>query len=206
MVTSTSKHDITKGKHKHCMLKLNNKKELIMIEENLDNDIINDDVINYWHKGLQLLVNDENVLNPCEWLNNQHMAIAMQMLYFQKLESLKYQQHTYAIIGTIDSYLSKCLQHIFINNNHWPFVHIHATTLDFHCIIYDSNTSKRKNLPNDIVQLLIKLINVKHLLYMHANVMQHLDGLSCGIFKITCATNITFAQNLEQFIYIIPKT
>ncbi len=40
-------------------MKLDNKKNLIMVEENLDNDIINDDVINYWHKDLQLLVNDE---------------------------------------------------------------------------------------------------------------------------------------------------
>ncbi len=109
MVTSTSKHDITKEKHKHCTLKLNNKKNLIMIEENLDNDIINDDVINYWHKDLQLLVNDENVLNPYKWLNDRHMVIAMQMLYVQKLEMLYYQQHTYAIIGTIHRYLSKCL-------------------------------------------------------------------------------------------------
>jgi hypothetical protein len=30
-----------------------------MIEENLDNDISNVDVIDYWHKDLQLLVNDE---------------------------------------------------------------------------------------------------------------------------------------------------
>jgi hypothetical protein len=59
MVTSTSKHDITKEKHKHYSLKLNNKKIKIMIEENLDNDISNDDVIDYWHKDLQLLVNDE---------------------------------------------------------------------------------------------------------------------------------------------------
>ncbi len=147
----------------------------------------------------------KNVLNPCEWLNDQHMAIAMQMLYVQKLGLLEYQQHTYAIIGTIDSYLSKCLQHIFINNNHWPFVHIHATTQDLHCIIYDSNTLKTKELPNDIVKLLIKVINVKHLLYMYAIVMQHLNGLSCQIFKITYATNITFALNLEQSIYIIPK-
>ncbi len=70
-----------------------------MIEENLNNDIINDDVINYWHKDLQLLINDENVLNPCKWLNDQHVAITMQMLYVQKLEMLEYQQHTYAIIG-----------------------------------------------------------------------------------------------------------
>jgi hypothetical protein len=131
------------------------------------------------------------------------MAITMQMLYVQKLELLEYQQHTYPIIGTIHGYLSKCLQHIFINNNHWPFVHIYATTLDLHCIIYDSNTPKTKNLLDDIVQLLIKLLNVEHLLYMYANVMQHLNGLSCGILKITYAIDITFGFNLEQ--YIIPK-
>jgi hypothetical protein len=87
MVTSTSKHDITKEKYKHCTLKLSNEKELIMIEENLNNDIINDDVINYWHEDFQLSVNDENILlNPCKWLNNQHMVAMMQMLYVKKLE------------------------------------------------------------------------------------------------------------------------
>jgi hypothetical protein len=40
MVTSTSKHDITKEKYKHCMLKLDNEKIIIMIEESLNNDII----------------------------------------------------------------------------------------------------------------------------------------------------------------------
>jgi len=53
------------------MLKSNNKKELIMIEEDLDNNIINVDVIEYWHKDFQLTVNDENILlNPCGWLND----------------------------------------------------------------------------------------------------------------------------------------
>jgi hypothetical protein len=75
------------------------------------------------HKDFQLTINDENVfLNPYKWLNDQHMAIAMQMLYVQKLEMLAYRQHTYIIIGTIHRYLSKCLQHIFINNNHWILV------------------------------------------------------------------------------------
>jgi len=121
----------------------------------------------------------------------------------KKLKPLEYQQHTYAIIGTIHRYLSKCLQHIFININHWPFVHIHATTLHLHCIIYNSNTLKTKNLPNDIVQLLIKILNVKHLLYMYANVMQHLDGLSCGILKIAYVTDITFGFNLEHNIFTL---
>jgi hypothetical protein len=47
MVTSISKHDITKEKYNHCTLKFNNEKELIMIEENLKNDIMNDDGIDY---------------------------------------------------------------------------------------------------------------------------------------------------------------
>jgi hypothetical protein len=40
---------------------------------------------------------------------------------------------------------------------------------------------------------------------MHANVMQHINGLSRGIFRIAYATDITFGFNLEQFIYIIPE-
>jgi len=35
MVTLTSKHDITKEKYKHCTLKPDNKKELIMIEKKI---------------------------------------------------------------------------------------------------------------------------------------------------------------------------
>jgi hypothetical protein len=94
-----------------------------MIKENSNNNIINDDVIDYWHKDLQLTINGENVfLNPCKWLNDQHIAIAMQMLYVQKLEMLRYQQHISIIIGTIHRLLSKCLQHTFINNNHWIIV------------------------------------------------------------------------------------
>jgi len=42
-----------------------------MIEKNLDNDIIDNDIIDYWRKDLQLIVNDENVfLNPLGWLND----------------------------------------------------------------------------------------------------------------------------------------
>ncbi len=53
---------------------------------------------------------------------------------------------------------SKGLQHVFINNNHWILVQIHA------------NTPRMKNLPNDTIQLLTKIINVEHLLYTYANV------------------------------------
>jgi hypothetical protein len=65
MVTPTSKHDITKEKYKQCTLKPNNNNnKKIMIEENSHN-IINDDIMDYWHKDLQLMINDGNVLlNP----------------------------------------------------------------------------------------------------------------------------------------------
>jgi hypothetical protein len=42
-----------------------------MIEKDLDNDIIDNDIIDYWHKDFQLIINDENVfLNSLGWLND----------------------------------------------------------------------------------------------------------------------------------------
>jgi hypothetical protein len=53
----------------------------------------------------------------------------MQMLYIQKLLSLRYQQHTYAIIGTIHKYITNSFQYVFINNNNWILIKRHAFTL-----------------------------------------------------------------------------
>jgi hypothetical protein len=64
-------------------------------------------------------------------LSDKHLLTTMQILYVQKLQSSGYQQHTYAIITiNIHRYLTNCLQHAFINNNHWILVQIHASTLD----------------------------------------------------------------------------
>jgi hypothetical protein len=85
-----------------------------------NDDNIDNNVIDYRHQEFQLTKNDENILfDPNGWLNNQHLSTTMQILYVQKLQSLGYQQHTYAIITTsIHRYLTNYLQHAFINNNH----------------------------------------------------------------------------------------
>jgi hypothetical protein len=67
IVTYISKHNITNDKQKHWPLKsYNNKKNhLIMINNDLNDDIIDNNVIDYWHKELQLTKNDENIfLSP----------------------------------------------------------------------------------------------------------------------------------------------
>jgi hypothetical protein len=56
---------------------------------------------------------------------------------------------------------------------------------------------KHKNLPNDTIQLLTKIINIENLLYLYANVMQQSNGSSCELFTITYAINIAFGLNLE---------
>ncbi len=62
---------------------------------------------------------DENILlDPNKWLSDQHLRSAMQILYVEKLQSLGYEQHTYATIGKNGTCVKKCLQHIFINNVH----------------------------------------------------------------------------------------
>jgi hypothetical protein len=75
-----------------------------MIDDSYDNNIDNN-IINYWHEKFQLTKNDENILfNPNGWLNDQHLATAMQILYVQKLQLLGYQQHTHTIIRIIHKY------------------------------------------------------------------------------------------------------
>ncbi len=60
-------------------------KHLIMIGD-LNDDNINNNIINNWHEEFQLTKNDENILlNPNGWLNDQHFTIAIQILYVQKL-------------------------------------------------------------------------------------------------------------------------
>ncbi len=58
------------------------------------------DNIDYQIEDLQSTKVNENILlDSNEWLNDQHLENAMQILYVEKLQLLKYEQHTYAIIG-----------------------------------------------------------------------------------------------------------
>jgi hypothetical protein len=66
-----------------------------MINDSIDTNIDNG-VIDYCHEKFQLTKNDENIIfNPNEWLNDQNLAITMQISYFFKLQLFGYQQHTY---------------------------------------------------------------------------------------------------------------
>ncbi len=159
-----------------------------MISDSND-DNINNNVINYQHEEFQLTKNDENILlNPNGWLNDLHLVDVMQILYVQKLQLLVYQQYTYAIIRTIHRYLTPTYSHKQFN--HQILIKIHTSTLNLHCTIYDSNRSTMKKLPNDTIQLLINIINVKH---SYAIVMQQLDSSFCRLFIIAYATNITLS-------------
>jgi hypothetical protein len=51
-----------------------------------------------------------------------------------------------------------------------------------------------KKKPNNTIQLLTNIINVKYLLY-YENIMQQLDGSSCELFTIIYVVDITFGFN-----------
>jgi len=126
-------------------------------------------------------------------------------LYVQNLQSLGYEQHTYAIIGKKCTRVKKCLQHIFINNYHWILAKIHMSPPNLHCTIYNSHMPMMKKLPSNTIQLLCKLINVNNLLYTYANVMQQINNSSCGVFTIAYAINIAFGFDLENFQYVLTQ-
>jgi len=84
------------------------------------------------------------------------MGASMQMLYINKLQSIKCEQHTYAIIRRFNKIINKAIQHIFINNNHWILLEIHTSTPCSHCRIYHSKQTIITLLPNDTIELLKK--------------------------------------------------
>jgi hypothetical protein len=91
---------------------------IMEISDDLGNAMNNDDVIHYWHKEFQLTKEDENIfLNPNGWLNDQHLELVMQILHKDKLQFLRYKQHIYAIMGTINKIIRKSFQHVFMENN-----------------------------------------------------------------------------------------
>ncbi len=129
----------------------------------------------------------------------------MQILYVEKLQTLGYEQHTYAIIGKKCTRVKKGFQHIFINNDHWILVKVHMSTPNLHYKMYDSHMPIMKKLPSDTIQSLCKLMNVKNLLYTNANVMQQLDNSSCGVFTIAYTTNIAFGFDPEKYQYVLTQ-
>jgi len=46
-------------------------------------------------------------------------------------------------------------------------------------------------------------MNVKHLLYSYANVMQQLDNSSCGFFTIAYASNTTFGHPIKIYLQCV---
>jgi hypothetical protein len=77
------KNNITKNIQNNSPLKSYKEKDkhLIMINDS-DDDNINSNIINYWHEEFQLTKNDENIFFDLNgWLNNQHLAVTMQILY-----------------------------------------------------------------------------------------------------------------------------
>ncbi len=121
----------------------------------------------------------------------------MQILYINKLQSIGYEQHTYAIMGVINKIVQNFCQRIFINNNHQILVKIHTSIPNLHCRIYDSNQPMLRTLPNDIIY-----IYIEQLLYRYANVMQQIDN---GLSTITSATNITFGIELKKSKYVLSQ-
>ncbi len=56
-------------------------KHLIMIND-LDDENLDNNIINYWREEFQLIKNDENInFDQNGWLNDQHLAITMKILY-----------------------------------------------------------------------------------------------------------------------------
>jgi len=71
--------------------------------------------------------------------------------------------------------------------------------------LYESKTPYDKVLCENTTLKISKLLNIDHLDYIHANVMQQIDQSSCGLFVIAYAIDIAFNLNVEKSKYVVFK-
>jgi len=85
--------------------------------------------------------------------------------------------------------------------NHWILASLDPINTHTPCILYDL-----KYVFCEITTLkLSKLLNIDHLNYIYANVMQQPNQSSCGLFVIAYVVDIAFNLNVEISRYVVFK-
>jgi hypothetical protein len=77
-------------------------------------------------------------------------------------------------IMEVKSLKRKCLQYLHINMRHWILTSLDPTNTHTPCILYDSKTPYDKVLCENTKLKISKLLNIDHLNYIYAYVMQQL--------------------------------
>jgi len=108
-------------------------------------------------------------------------------------------------IMEVKSLKKKCLQYLHINMKHWILASLDPTNTHIPYILYESKTPYDKVLCENTTLKISKLLNIDHLDYIHANVMQQIDQSSCGLFVIAYAIDIAFNLNVEKSKYVVFK-
>ncbi len=99
--------------------------------------------------------------------------------------------------------LKKSLKYLHINMNHWILASLEVTNTHTLCILYDSKYDKV--LCENTTLKMSKFLNIDHLNYICANVMQQLDQSSCGLFVIAYVVDIAFNLHIKKSRYVVYK-
>jgi hypothetical protein len=81
---------------------------------------------------------------------------------------------------------------------HWILTSLDLTNTHSPCILYDSKTPYDKVLCENTTLKISKLLNIDHLNYIYANVMQQIDQSSCDLFVLAYTIDIAFSLNVEN--------
>ncbi len=87
--------------------------------------------------------------------------------------------------------------------NHWILASLDPIITHTPCMLYDSKYDKI--LCENTTLKISKLLNIDHLNYMYANVMQQSNQSQCGLFVIAYVVDIAFNLNVEKLRYVVYK-
>lgn len=142
----------------------------------------------YWIQKYSLLwKHKREVRNNTDWLGDEHMNAALDILWFTKLRKKGFQRGVYSTEQN-KHIVQPCLQQLWLRRNHWALAYI-----DPHqnrCILYDSARHLSMNGTKDHEALLATAIDVTKYRMEWGDVQQQSDGSSCGLYAIAYAVDI----------------
>jgi len=95
-------------------------------------------------------------------------------IYETKLQHQGYESHQYSLYYGSKKFEKKSLQYPHINMKHWILASLDPINTHTPCILYDSKTPYDKVLCENTKLKISKLLNIDHLNYIYAYVMQQL--------------------------------
>ena len=147
------------------------------------------------YSKLNISALDLSFLNSCQWLSEQEIIFAMNLLKNQFPEVSGFERTDLGENCYFTKHVGKFIQLINIDNLHWICV---SSVINNNNEVYVYDSLKTGEYSNHIKKLISSLSDKT---VKFANVQQQVESNDCGFFSLAFATSLCFGRDPETIFY-----